>query len=229
MLVLWDIDHTLIDGGPASRLAYETAFHRSTGRPMAEIWAFNGRTELAAATEVLRANGVDPTSSVIDGFFELLVAEYHERFDDLAGIGRALPGAADALAAVTEMAGAHQSVLTGNLYPLAVLKLRAFGLDPHVDFRIGAYGGDAYERSDLPAYAFDRTEQHLGRRYSGADTVIIGDTVRDIEAARSAGARAIGVATGRTPAEALAAAGADAVLADLTDTAAVLAAIANPL
>jgi phosphoglycolate phosphatase-like HAD superfamily hydrolase len=196
---------------------------------MSEVWAFNGRTELAAATEVLRSHGVEPTSEAIDVFLELLVAEYHERYDDLAGLGRALPGAAEALEAVAAVTGAHQSVLTGNIYPLAVIKLRAFGLDASVDFRIGAYGGDAYERTDLPAYAFDRTERHLGRRYSGADTTIIGDTVRDIEAARFAGARAIGVATGRTSADDLARAGADAVLADLSDTGAVLAAIANQL
>ncbi|HEY1488969.1 MAG TPA: haloacid dehalogenase-like hydrolase [Micromonosporaceae bacterium] len=225
MLVLWDIDHTLIDGGAVSRLAYATAFQRVAGRPMDVPWLFNGRTELAAATEVMRAHGVEPEPALIATFMELLVAEYRDRFDDLAAHGRVLPGVVDALAAVGTMAQVHQSVLTGNLYELAVLKLTALGLAERVDFRIGAYGGDAYERTDLPVHAFDRTERFLGRRYVGADTVIIGDTVRDIVTARAVGARAVGVATGRTTSAELAAAGADVVLADLADTTRVLRAI----
>ncbi len=55
--------------------------------------------------------------------------------------------------------------------------------------------------------------------------MLIGDTPLDIEAARLAGARSVGVATGGfSPAE-LSAAGADAVLPDLADTARVLGVI----
>jgi phosphoglycolate phosphatase-like HAD superfamily hydrolase len=46
-----------------------------------------------------------------------------------------------------------------------------------------------------------------------------------VEAALATGARAVGVATGGPAAAELVAAGADAVLPDLTDTAAVVAAI----
>jgi phosphoglycolate phosphatase len=121
-------------------------------------------------------------------------------------------------------------VLTGNLRAIAVLKLTAVGLTgpglaAWLDLRVGAFGDDGYERTELPDVAFGRAEKHLGRRYSGADTVIIGDTLRDVATARAAGARAIAVATGTVSAADLAAAGADVVLADLTDTAAVLEAV----
>ncbi|WP_331766876.1 HAD hydrolase-like protein [Embleya sp. NBC_00896] len=115
--------------------------------------------------------------------------------------------------------------MVGNLYSLAVLKMNVFGLAGHVDFRIGAYGDDAYERVDLPARAFARTEEHLGRRHVGADTVIVGDTLRDVATARAVGARCVAVATGTTSLAPLTTAGADAVLPDLADTAAVLDAV----
>ncbi|MEU6076967.1 haloacid dehalogenase-like hydrolase [Micromonospora sp. NPDC047074] len=225
LLVLWDIDQTLIEGGTVTHRAYAAAFHRATGRTLEHPWQFNGRTELAAATEVLRAHGLDPGNGLLDAFIELIVVELHDRADELAATGRILPGAVEALTAVGAVAGVHQSVLTGNLYPLALLKLELFGLMGHFDTRIGAYGGDAWERSDLPDHAFRRAARHLGRRFHGADTVIIGDTRRDVETAHAAGARAVAVATGTTSAAELTAAGADVVLPDLSDTAAVLRAV----
>nr|WP_272924033.1 HAD hydrolase-like protein [Streptomyces sp. SID3343] len=223
---MWDIDHTLIDGGTVSRRAYAAAFREVTGRDLELPWQFDGRTELAAASEVLRVHGLEPADDgLLDAFIELIVTELHEREAELAAEGRTLPGAAAALTKVGAVEGVHQSVLTGNLYPLAVLKMNVFELADHIDFRVGAYGGDAYERTDLPDLAFARAEQFLGRRYGGADTVIVGDTVRDVATAKAAGARAVAVATGATSAEALAAAGADAVLPDLADTDAVLRAV----
>ena len=55
--------------------------------------------------------------------------------------------------------------------------------------------------------------------------MVAGDTPLDVAAALSAGARSLGVATGPSTAAELAAAGADAVLPDLTDPSAVIAAI----
>jgi phosphoglycolate phosphatase-like HAD superfamily hydrolase len=228
MLVLWDIDHTLLDAGPAGRDAYAAAFRAVAGRPLTAPWLFDGRTELAAATEVLQAHGIDPAGGTLDRFLDQLVTQFRAYADGIATEGRALPGAAAALAAVGALHGVHQSVLTGNLYPLAVLKLTAFGLADHLDLRLGAYGGDAYERTDLPAHAFARVERELGRPHRPEDTVIVGDTLRDVATARAAGARIVAVATGSVGADALAAAGADVVLADLTDTAATVHAITGP-
>jgi phosphoglycolate phosphatase-like HAD superfamily hydrolase len=224
LLVLWDIDHTLIDCGTVARRAVEAAFRRATGLPLSRTWSYQGRTETANATELLRAHELDP-AELLPGYLDLLVAELHDRAADLADEGHALPGARQALRALSEQRAVRQSVLTGNLLALAELKLAAFGLTDYLDLRLGAFGEDAYDRSDLPECAFERTERVLGRRFSGADTVIIGDTVRDVAAAHAVGARAVAVATGTVPAAELAAAGADAVLPDLRDTAAVLAAV----
>ena len=58
--------------------------------------------------------------------------------------------------------------------------------------------------------------------YSGDNCIVLGDTPLDIEGAHAAGARAIGVATGRFSVDELTASGADWALADLSDTAGVL-------
>jgi phosphoglycolate phosphatase len=228
LLVLWDIDQTLIEVGGATRRAYAAAFHRATGQPLDQPWQFNGRTELAAATEVLRAHGVNPSRALVDSFIALIVEELHDRADQMLREGRALPGAEDALLACRAVPGVHQSVLTGNLYPLAVLKVTVFGLAEHLDLRIGAFGGDGLDRAELPAHAWHRARLHLGRRFSGTDTVIIGDTPLDVATGKRAGAHVVAVATGPVSAAELAAAGADVVLADLTDTAAVVDTIVKP-
>jgi phosphoglycolate phosphatase-like HAD superfamily hydrolase len=62
----------------------------------------------------------------------------------------------------------------------------------------------------------------LSSAFAGTSTVVIGDTPLDVLAALSAGARAVGVATGPYPAADLLAAGAHAVLPTLTNTSQVL-------
>ncbi|WP_203990608.1 HAD hydrolase-like protein [Sphaerisporangium rufum] len=225
LLVLWDIDHTLLDAGGVGQQIYAAAVRQATGRSLAEPWRFDGRTELAAAADALVAVGLDPDETRIGVFLEALVTETRSRARDMVTHGRALPGAAEALSALSTLPGVRQSVLTGNIYPIAALKLSSFGLDGHLDLRIGAYGTDAELRTDLPLHAFDRAERHFGVRYGGENTVVVGDTLRDVATAQAVGARAVAVATGETPAAALAAAGADVVLPDLADTGAVLKAI----
>jgi phosphoglycolate phosphatase-like HAD superfamily hydrolase len=224
-LVLWDIDQTLIEVGGATRQAYAAAFSKAVGRPLDRPWSFNGRTELAAVAHVLEAHGVPATPEVTDAFIAQIVTELHDREADIRRDGRVLPGVVEALRATARLPGVHQSVLTGNLYSLAVLKLDIFALAGFFDLRIGAFGGDDVDRLALPGHAWRRAHEQLGHDFAGADTVVVGDTVLDVATGRAAGARAIAVATGPASGAELRAAGADVVLPDLRDTAAVIAAI----
>jgi hypothetical protein len=122
----------------------------------------------------------------------------------------------------------HQSVVTGNIRLLAEVKLAALGLRNGLDLCIGAYGDDHEDRTELVQVARRRAAAVHGRApaaFAGTSTVVIGDTPLDVTAALAAGARAVGVATGSHPAADLRAAGAHAVLPDLTDTDAVLKAL----
>ena len=118
-----------------------------------------------------------------------------------------------------------QSVLTGNVPAMARAKLAAFGLGAHLDLDVGAYGDHHEVRAELVHLARGRACAAYGREFGGQATVLVGDTPLDVEAALATGARAVGVATGGPTAAELAAAGADVVLPDLTDTAAAVAAI----
>jgi phosphoglycolate phosphatase len=116
-------------------------------------------------------------------------------------------------------------LLTGNLAPVARLKLRMMSLVEFFDFESGAYGSDSPRRTDLPLIAAERAARRYGRVFAGPDIVIVGDTPNDIACARAVGARAVAVATGPFSVDELRLHAPDAVLPDLTDTGAALTAI----
>jgi hypothetical protein len=118
-----------------------------------------------------------------------------------------------------------QSVLTGNVRQVAEMKLSMAGLAGHLDLGIGAYGEAHEVRAELVHLARANAARRYGTGFPGEQTVLVGDTELDVAAALATGARAVGVATGGTTADKLAAAGAHAVLASLADTAATLAAV----
>jgi phosphoglycolate phosphatase len=118
-----------------------------------------------------------------------------------------------------------QSVLTGNVRPLAEAKLETLGLTGHLDLDIGAYGDHHENRAELVYLARRNAARAYRQDFAGEATVVIGDTPLDVAAARAAGARSVAVATGASSAAELAAAHPDVVLPDLTHTDAVLAAI----
>ena len=133
---------------------------------------------------------------------------------------RILPGAAEAMAALARLdgRGVVQSLLTGNIRPLAEVKLGPLGLTEHLDLDAGAYGSMHEVRAELVHLARRNASRAYRADFGGEATVVVGDTPLDVEAALTTGARAVGVATGAFTVGELAAAGAHAVLPDLTDT-----------
>ena len=136
---------------------------------------------------------------------------------ELAERGRVLPGARQALEALAKDPAVHQTVLTGNLRGVAHVKLAAFGLAQYVDLDAGAFGDDHNVRAELVKIAQQRAAERTGGSFGDADTVLIGDTPRDVEAALAAGVRVIAVASGRSTKADLRAAGAGRLLDDLSD------------
>jgi phosphoglycolate phosphatase-like HAD superfamily hydrolase len=227
LLVLWDIDHTLIDSGGAGVYGYQLAFRDLFGRDLPGLVPFAGRTERAIALDLLALAGIPEPRQHVDEFLARIGAHAPELAGLVAARGRAQPGAAAALAAVAAQTTptAVQSVLTGNVRAMAEMKLRALGLTDHLDLDVGAYGDTAECRADLVRMARSKAAIAYRHDFAGSETVLAGDTPLDVAAALSAGARSLGVATGASTAAELAAAGADAVLPDLADPSAVVAAI----
>src|SRR5262249_15895295 len=102
------------------------------------------------------------------------------------------PGPVDASPGVCVV----QSVLTGNVRPMAEMKLGALGLDGHLDLEAGAYGESHEIRSELVHLARGNAARRYGTDFAGTATVLVGDTPLDVAAARATGARVVAVATG---------------------------------
>jgi len=217
LLVLWDVDHTLIETRGVGTELYRAAFEKTTGRPMVHKAEITGRTERAILTETLRLHGLEPSEEYQARYAEALAEQYEEHADELRHRGRALPGAKEALATVAELPDVVQTVLSGNLRAVAVTKLQVFELDQYIDFEIGAYGNDEEDRPKLVAVSQQRARHKYGRVFERGNTVILGDSLSDVETGSKGGARVIGVASGKSSVEELREAGAEVVLEDLKD------------
>jgi len=224
VLVLWDVDHTLVDAAGIGVRAFELGFQRAYGRPMVGVPAMAGRTDRAIARDVLRMHGLGGSDADLEAFRTAAEAALVELDGELRARGRALPGAADALAELRRRSAA-QSLLTGNVRAFAEAKMRAFGLDGYLDLDIGGYGWAHAVRARLVEPAREAARRRYGGGFGGRRTVLVGDTPRDVEAALATGAGVVGVATGRYPMADLAVAGAHVVIADLASTPDVVAAI----
>jgi phosphoglycolate phosphatase-like HAD superfamily hydrolase len=224
-LVLWDVDHTLINGGGLSTRMYAAAFAKVTGRALERPADMAGRTERAIAAETLTLHGLSASEEALLELCAALAAEYAAHEAQIGEHGHALPGAGAALAALADRPDVVQSVLTGNIKSVAVSKLTAFGLAGMVDFSVGAYGMDHADRPHLVGLAQRRAAAAYGQAFTRESTVLVGDTPHDVAAGHVGGARVVAVATGFSDRVTLEAAGADIVLDDLTDTDAVLTAV----
>jgi phosphoglycolate phosphatase-like HAD superfamily hydrolase len=208
LLVLWDIDYTLIAAPGVGRMIYERAFPIAVGRPLDDLVNTAGRPDLDIMAATLKLHGLEPTPERMTALAKALVAEYAAAEAELRERGDALPGARETLAEVSTEPAIRQSVLTGNLRSVAELKLATFGLAGYVDFDSGAYGDDHAERAELVHIARTRAQHRTGTAFPGHATVLVGDTPRDVQAALSADAEIVAVATGTYPAEQLREAGA---------------------
>ena len=224
LLVLWDVDYTLVSAGGLGNRLYEAVFKEMFGRDLTAIAPKAGRTDRAILLDTLALAGVAEPRAHVDDFLAALARQVAAVDGSAEAEVRALPGAAAAIAALAA-AGVRQSVLTGNIRPLATLKLAAAGLGEHLDLDVGAYGDVHEVRAELVPVARQAARAAYGADFGGRSTVLIGDTPLDVAAALATGARAVGVATGSFSAADLAAAGAHVVLPDLTDTSLVLAAV----
>ena len=227
VLVLWDVDHTLIENNGVNKETYAKAFQMLTGKPAEHPAETEGRTEPDIVINMLYKHGIDSSPLDLTAMAEALVSATLSNVPLLREQGSILPGAREALEALQESQGIIQSVLTGNLKPNAISKLAAFGLDAYVDFEVGGYGSDDRVRANLVGVARRRAHVKFGVAFGRTTTVVIGDTPRDVQAGRQGGAYVVAVATGSDSASRLAEEGADIVFPDLRDTLAVTKAVTS--
>jgi phosphoglycolate phosphatase len=222
ILALFDIDGTLVSGGPA-KLAFQEAMVDTFGTAGdVEGVSFAGKTDPQIARELLEGMGL-AGHEIKRGFPQLwkrYLAGLEARLPDSPM--EVLPGVSALLDAVHASGGqVALGLVTGNILGGARLKLGSVGLDrrfPLDGTLVGGFGSDSEDRDHLPGIAIRRARAVWGTEVRAEQVVVIGDTPRDVACGQAAGTRTLAVATGHFTAEALSGAGADVVLEDLSDT-----------
>ncbi|HEU4324803.1 MAG TPA: HAD family hydrolase [Roseiflexaceae bacterium] len=223
-LILWDIDGTLVYtvvAGAAMRAAMGRVFGPV---PEQERHAYAGKTDQQIILETFAERHHDDLLGDLERFTAIYLEELEQRRAAILDLGRVLDGVRPALERLTG-AGVVQSVLTGNLKPVARFKLDLMGLTGFFDLESGAYGSDHHHRVELVPIAAARAAQRHGHQFRGHEIVVIGDTPNDIACGKAAGARTVAVASGPFSLDQLRAHQPDAALPDLADTDAALRAI----
>jgi len=213
-VLLFDVDGTLLSAGGAGRRALERAFAQrcGTAAPLQEV-RFNGMTDPGIVRAGLEGLGraVQPVlvAAILEDYLALLGDELRRApgFQVYPGVSALL----DELPAAGHVA---VGLGTGNLRQGARQKLAWAGLGGH--FRFGGFGCDHEDRAELLRIGASRGAALLGEPLDVCRVVVIGDTPRDMEAARAIGAESLGVGTGGCTLEELGAAGATWTIEDLT-------------
>ena len=198
-VLLFDIDGTLVSTGGAGRRAIDRAFVLATGREAVIDFSFAGMTDPAIVRTALARMGRpadEPAiAEVLEAYLTVLPEEVYAApsFVIHAGIPEAL--------ALTETwSGFAVGLGTGNIERGARIKLSRGDL--HHRFAFGGFGSDSEDRAELLRAGAERGAARLGASREDCRVVIIGDTPKDVAAARAIGAESIGVGTGPfTPAQ----------------------------
>jgi phosphoglycolate phosphatase-like HAD superfamily hydrolase len=214
VVVLFDVDETLVHTGGSGARSWKAAFVSLYGIP-ADIGEHTSAGE--TDPQVARATftgvlGREPGDDELDRLYARYLLHLAEDIGTSEGY-RVLPGAEDTLVRLGE-AGVLLGLVSGAMEGAARTKLIPANLNRF--FIFGAYGSDSPDRAELTGLAIAKaTRLHHGLR--AQQVSVIGDTPRDIEAAKADGAVSVGVASGHYSTEELMAAGGDHVLRSLQD------------
>lgn len=215
LAILFDIDGTLITTGGAGATSWRWAFDELYGIP-ADIGKFTdagmtdpdvGRLTFAAVI------GHEPTERELATVMATRLAHLSEAVAQSQGY-RVLDGVEELLPRLCED-GYLLGLTTGGVEAAAHIKLARANLNHYFSF--GGYGSDSADRAELTQCAITRAGKILGRPLDPQQILVVGDTPKDIDAARSVGAVAVGVASGHHGESELAEAGADYVLGSLRE------------
>jgi phosphoglycolate phosphatase len=222
-LILFDIDGTLTRT-QNGYIPFNEAIQRTFGI-CGDIRTVvpDGNTDPMIVKDIFAKANV--AIEILDAEWRRFSANLHDCYKSAVDQGtttvRPLPGVIELLQGLSGDKKFHSSVVTGNFEVSAAVKLEAAGLAPYLCR--GGYASDSQHRSDLPQIAKARWEEASGRTLLPEQCIVIGDTLKDLEAARHNQMRCVLVGTGRYPIEELRYCEPDECLADLSDTESILA------
>lgn len=221
-ILLWDVDGTILRSAKATTFIEYTrpvleAVFGTAGR--IDEAPLTGKTDLQFITEALLPEGF--TRAEISESIQEVSNRYLSEIERAVSKGaefHVLPGVRQALEVISTNPRYHSALLSGNFETTAWYKVNLVDVS-HYFTVPGAFGDEAYERSELLPIAARRISSHLGMELQPSQFIIIGDTPDDIACACHFGARSVAVATGHLyGVDELLACEPDVVLADLSDT-----------
>ena len=231
-ILLWDIDGTLIrsvkTGGykeytiPVMEEIFGTSGSLATMR-------VSGMTDFQIIAEALKEEGFThhDVRKRIHEVCQRLTQEAKRVTGNGEPFFEVIPGVREILERLSREPRYRSALLTGNIEPMAYLKMELVGLDKFFTLP-GAFGEESHDRRDLPAIAAERISKYLHTDLRPQQFIVIGDTPNDIACARHFGARVVAVGTGRFYSdEDILACDPDALLPDLSDADLVLRALAS--
>ena len=196
---LFDIDGTLLRSRDRVHFeSFASSVKRVTGFEVTLAGVvLHGSTDTAILREACGKAGIpadilEPqVTAILEGMCRNVAVRRHEM--DLV----LMPGVKETLSYLAER-GALLGVATGNLEMIGWIKIEEAGLREW--FRFGGFSDQFPVRSELVRHAARKARELAGAE---ARVCVVGDTPRDIEAARANGLPVIAVATGHYTFDAL--------------------------
>lgn len=223
MLVLFDIDGTLVSVRGAGRRALNRAVEALTGVADAlEGVRLHGSTDPVILEQAFAQKVGRPLE---DGEEAQIYSRYLGHLAEEVEAGEhgyeVLPGVRDVVEALAATGRHVLGLATGNIEAAAKIKLDPGGLSDFFGF--GGFGSDAGVRAELVRAGIEKgqavAQAQLGRRVDLEEVVVIGDTEKDVAAAHAAGVRAVGVLAGSGHPDLLEASGPDLLVDSCADPA----------
>jgi phosphoglycolate phosphatase-like HAD superfamily hydrolase len=214
VVVLFDIDETLVHTGGSGARSWTAAFQKLYGIP-ADIGEHSSAGETDPQVALATFRGVLHRDPSEDELCKLYVQYLLHLADDIWASDqyKVLPGAEHMLLRLGE-AGVTLGVVSGAMEGAARTKLMPGNLNRF--FIFGAYGSDSPDRAELTKAAIAKAKL-LHHQLTPDQVSVVGDSPHDMEAANAAGALAVGVATGRYSTDELASAGGAYVIGSLEE------------
>ncbi len=213
-LFLFDLDGTLVTTGGAGLRALGRAFSDLFGvRNAVEKINPSGKTDPAIFREMVKIHlGRDIEHHEFQTMSDAYLRYLEEEMKGSHKKGP-LTGVVEFLEHLSPRKDILMALGTGNLEKGARIKLGPMNLNSYFSF--GGFGSDSEERSEVLQFGRRRAEDLIGRALDPSSIFVIGDTTLDVAAARKAGFRAVGVASGSVSLEQLASASPDFLWPDM--------------
>ena len=190
-LILFDIDHTLMDVGDTHKAAFAYAFKEVLDMDLDySKWRVHGYTDLQIIDEFMDKHGHAKEPEKISKIIDVMIEYFKKQNIEHAFL---LDGAIPLIKELKKNKEVILGLVTGNIEEIGYTKLKHFGIDEY--FVLGGFGDISIVRADLVFAAIKQAERDFGK-INKSDVFIIGDTVHDIKAAKDSNVKVIAVSSG---------------------------------